>query len=107
MMKTDLGLARKGFSDADRFLKWFQASFYGAGFQGTLDLGSVAPPLDGVWAIAPCLHNRSVSTLAILLESRTLPIGRSFDRQGMCCRLTIRPGWGGPTGPSMRARPAP
>jgi mono/diheme cytochrome c family protein len=33
----------------------------------------VAPPLDGVWATAPYLHNGSVPTLADLLDSRRRP----------------------------------
>jgi len=44
-------------------------------------LGYVAPPLDGVWATAPYLHNGSVPTLAALLESSTRPKywTRSYD----------------------------
>ena len=43
--------------------------------------GYVAPPLDGVWATAPYLHNGSVPTLAALLDSRTRPTRwrRSLD----------------------------
>jgi hypothetical protein len=33
----------------------------------------VAPPLDGVWATAPYLHNGSVPTLTALLDSRQRP----------------------------------
>jgi hypothetical protein len=33
----------------------------------------VAPPLDGVWATAPYLHNGSVPTLAALLDSSQRP----------------------------------
>ncbi|MFN3200663.1 MAG: hypothetical protein ACE366_19855 [Bradymonadia bacterium] len=33
----------------------------------------LAPPLDGVWATAPYLHNGSVPTLAALLDSSTRP----------------------------------
>lgn len=36
-------------------------------------VGYQAPPLDGVWATAPYLHNGSVPTLAQLLESETRP----------------------------------
>ena len=45
--------------------------------------GYVAPPLDGVWATAPYLHNGSVPTLAALLDSRLrqprFGIGRGDD----------------------------
>lgn len=41
----------------------------------------MAPPLDGVWATAPYLHNGSVPTLRALLESSTRPRfwRRDFD----------------------------
>ncbi|HEV3122835.1 MAG TPA: hypothetical protein VGY53_13065, partial [Isosphaeraceae bacterium] len=36
-------------------------------------VGYQAPPLDGIWATAPFLHNGSVPTLAALLNSSTRP----------------------------------
>ncbi len=58
---------------AGRFVDWFNASFYGE----TADLaparGYIAPPLDGIWATAPYLHNGSVPSLATLLDSSTRP----------------------------------
>jgi mono/diheme cytochrome c family protein len=43
--------------------------------------GYVAPPLDGVWATAPYLHNGSVPDLASLLDSRQRPLywSRSWE----------------------------
>lgn len=35
--------------------------------------GYMAPPLDGVWATAPYLHNGSVPTIAALLDSKKRP----------------------------------
>jgi cytochrome c5 len=70
---TDPALAEAGYRDADRFLRWFAASFYGEGSEAAPGLGYVAPPLDGVWATAPYLHNRSVPTLAALLDSGQRP----------------------------------
>ena len=35
--------------------------------------GYQAPPLDGIWATAPYLHNGSVPTLGMLLESKSRP----------------------------------
>ncbi|MEO1450487.1 MAG: hypothetical protein AAFV07_13230, partial [Bacteroidota bacterium] len=35
--------------------------------------GYIAPPLDGVWATAPYLHNGSVPTIAALLNSSERP----------------------------------
>ncbi len=77
---TDPGLARAGYSDADRFLEWFQRSFYGELALAAPALGYVAPPLDGVWATAPYLHNDSVPTLADLLESPKRPTFWEFAR---------------------------
>jgi len=77
---TDPELARAGHSDADRFLEWFQHSFYGELAQAAPALGYVAPPLDGVWATAPYLHNDSVPTLADLLESPKRPTFWEFVR---------------------------
>lgn len=39
----------------------------------TVPLGYQAPPLDGVWATAPYLHNGSVPTLDDLLNSKSRP----------------------------------
>jgi hypothetical protein len=36
-------------------------------------VGYQAPPLDGLWATAPYLHNGSVPTLTTLLKSSTRP----------------------------------
>ncbi len=73
---------------------WFNESWFaraevgddagdGAGPRGTYaapTFAYVAPPLDGVWATAPYLHNGSVPTLAALLDSSTRPVRwrRSF-----------------------------
>jgi hypothetical protein len=35
--------------------------------------GYVAPPLDGIWATAPYLHNGSVPTLELVLDSAARP----------------------------------
>lgn len=70
---TDPALARAAYSDADRFRDWFQRSFYGELGQAAPALGYVAPPLDGVWATAPYLHNDSVPTLDDLLNSAARP----------------------------------
>lgn len=70
---TDPELARAGYADQDRFLDWFSGSFYGELAQIAPALGYVAPPLDGIWATAPYLHNDSVPTLAALLDSPGRP----------------------------------
>lgn len=70
---TDPVLAEGSYNDADRFLRWFARSFYGEHSRAVPVLGYIAPPLDGVWATAPYLHNGSVPTLAALLDSRQRP----------------------------------
>jgi mono/diheme cytochrome c family protein len=70
---TDPALAQGGYNDADRFIRWFEQSFYGELARAEPALGYIAPPLDGVWATAPYLHNGSVPTLAALLETTSRP----------------------------------
>lgn len=59
--------------EAERFIRWFNGSFYGRGAQARPAPGYVAPPLDAVWASAPYLHNDSVPSIAALLDSRLRP----------------------------------
>lgn len=54
----------------------FNDSFYGSVTQvATADPepGYTAPPLDGIWATAPFLHNGSVPTLALVINSQARP----------------------------------
>ncbi|MEX1366052.1 MAG: hypothetical protein AB1Z98_23190 [Nannocystaceae bacterium] len=71
---TDPLLAREAH---DRpFAGWFNESWYGEIGQLTTGepfVGYVAPPLDGVWATAPYLHNGSVPSLALVLDSTRRP----------------------------------
>lgn len=63
------------FAEQEGFIGWFNDSWYSTG--GTYvdtGVGYVAPPLDGIWASAPYLHNGSVPTLAALLDSKTRPV---------------------------------
>jgi mono/diheme cytochrome c family protein len=91
---TDPELARAGYSDADRFLDWFQRSFYGELGELAPALGYAAPPLDGIWATAPYLHNDSVPTLAVLLESPSRPRYWEFARSSDGAPLYDREGVG-------------
>lgn len=55
---------------------WFNRSWFGQSSPQAEMIpsnGYVAPPLDGVWATAPYLHNGSVPTLAELLDSNLRP----------------------------------
>jgi len=70
---TDPTYARKAYEDGDRFMDWFNGSWYGDIARARPALGYIAPPLDGVWATAPYLHNGSVPTIAALLDSDKRP----------------------------------
>jgi cytochrome c5 len=72
-VKTDPMLARWTYTGADRFLTWLAESFYGELVQTAPALGYIAPPLDGVWATAPYLHNGAVPNLEFLLSSGERP----------------------------------
>ncbi|PCE63807.1 c-type cytochrome [Sediminicola luteus] len=68
----------------DYFLDWFNTGWFAQG-DAPIALkgegGYVAPPLDGIWATAPYLHNASVPTLADVLDSKNRPTywSRTFD----------------------------
>jgi mono/diheme cytochrome c family protein len=55
---------------------WYNKSWFGKSEPSSSlqpSLGYVAPPLDGIWATAPYLHNGSVPTLENLLDSKSRP----------------------------------
>lgn len=78
---TDPVLASGAAQFAGDYVRWFNRSFFGELSFLAPAPGYVAPPLDGIWATAPFLHNGSVPTLAALLESSTRPtyFTRSFS----------------------------
>ena len=65
-------------------MDWFNTGWFGSS-ENNLHIkaegGYVAPPLDGIWATAPYLHNGSVPTIADVLNSTGRPLrwSRSFD----------------------------
>ncbi len=68
-------------------------SAYGTAISVTNGQGYAAPPLAGVWASAPYLHNGSVPSLAALLDPALRPDrfmvgGHALDWQSMGLRLT-------------------
>ena len=98
---TDPLLAQHG-QFAAPFTKWFNSSFYGELARLEPHEGYVAPPLDGIWATAPYLHNGSVPNLAALLDStkrrpRTTIVrdGRAYDLEEL--------GWPNLAAPAERA----
>ncbi len=78
---TDPALATGASQFATRFVDWFNASFYGENSRLEPQDGYVPPPLDGIWATPPFLHNGSVPTLEALLDSSKRPTywKRSFS----------------------------
>ncbi len=79
-VRTDAAVALGATHAATRFVEWFNQSFYGETAYLEPKPGYVPPPLDGIWATAPFLHNGSVPTLAALLDSRLRP--RYWRRAG-------------------------
>jgi hypothetical protein len=62
----------KGLSD--RLVAHYNATWFGAELPADETMvGYQAPPLDGLWATAPYLHNGSVPTLSALLNSKARP----------------------------------
>lgn len=57
----------------DRFYEWVARSPYGDVHSAAPAPGYIAPPLDGIWATAPYLHNGSVPSMAALLSSELRP----------------------------------
>lgn len=82
---TDATLGSGAAQFADRFVAWFAQSFYGQTARLEPTAAYYAPPLDGIWATAPFLHNGSVPSLATLLDSSKRPAlwqRRVTDGQG-------------------------
>jgi hypothetical protein len=58
----------------DRAVEHYNATWFGEQHPVSLErVGYQAPPLDGIWATAPYLHNGSVPTLHALLNSSSRP----------------------------------
>lgn len=80
---TDSALAKVYFSNP-QYHTWYNTSWFNqkpGAAQLLPNRGYVAPPLDGIWATAPYLHNGSVPTLDDLLNSTQRPKywSRTFD----------------------------
>lgn len=73
---TDPLLASSNYTDGD-FQNWYNNSWFSlfpAAASFSPEDGYVAPPLDGIWATAPYLHNGSVPNLETLLNSTQRPV---------------------------------
>jgi len=76
VVKTDPVVANLGVIHAPQLVTWYNASFYGQITPLAPDdpfPGYMPPPLDGIWATAPYLHNGSVPTVELMLNSRARP----------------------------------
>ncbi|MFT3764936.1 MAG: c-type cytochrome [Minicystis sp.] len=82
---TDAALATGSTQFAKIYVDWFNDSFYGEIATLAPQPGYVAPPLDGIWATAPYLHNGSVPTVEALLDSSKRPKywSRKYDANGV------------------------
>lgn len=84
VIQTDSMLYKSNYSNP-QFVTWFNKSWFTRGdHPARLEPfnGYIAPPLDGIWATAPYLHNGSVPTLEALLNSDLRPAywSRNFDK---------------------------
>ena len=73
---TDPAVANAGVVHAPHAVDWYNGMFYGQITPAVPDNpfpGYMPPPLDGVWATAPYLHNGSVPTVELVLNSAARP----------------------------------
>ena len=91
---TDPVVAEAGVVHAPELVDWYNGSFYGGITRMVPNdpfPGYMPPPLDGIWATAPYLHNGSVPTVALLLNSKARPAvwrrvdldSRNFDEDAL------------------------
>jgi mono/diheme cytochrome c family protein len=95
----------------DRFYEWVEQSPHGGTVRAAPARGYIAPPLDGIWAVAPYFHNGSVPSLAALLDSRLRPRfwqhdpARVYDPEAMGWRFeALAAGKDGAADAAARAR---
>lgn len=73
---TDPAVAEAGTVHAPELVEWYNGSFYGQITRMEPNdpfPGYMPPPLDGIWATAPYLHNGSVPNLELVLDSGRRP----------------------------------
>ncbi|MBC8073988.1 MAG: hypothetical protein IAG13_37055 [Deltaproteobacteria bacterium] len=73
---TDPVVAEGGTKHAPQMVQWYNESYYGSITRMVPDdpfPGYAAPPLDGVWATGPFLHNGSVPSIALVIDSSKRP----------------------------------
>ena len=91
---TDPAVANAGVVHSPELVDWYNGSFYGGVTRMVPNdpfPGYMPPPLDGIWATAPYLHNGSVPTVELVLNSRARPLrwrrvdldSRNFDETAL------------------------
>lgn len=94
IIQTDPMVYQSNFS-SPQYLEWFNKSWFKTGARQA-DLvpfaGYIAPPLDGIWITAPYLHNGSVPSLEMVLESKTRPTFWARDFNNPVYNIED-PGW--------------
>jgi mono/diheme cytochrome c family protein len=73
---TDPAVANMGVIHAHDMVDWYNGSYWGKITRSAPDdpfPGYMPPPLDGIWATAPYLHNGSVPTIELVLNSKARP----------------------------------
>ncbi len=70
----EIGTDRRRFDGITRkFGEYYNKSWFAGDYKAIESDGYQAPPLDGIWATAPYLHNGSVPTVYNVLNSKTRP----------------------------------
>lgn len=91
---TDPVIANAGVVHSPELVEWYNGSFYGGITRMVPNdpfPGYMPPPLDGIWATAPYLHNGSVPTVELVLNSKARPAvwrrvdldSRNFDQEAL------------------------
>lgn len=94
VIQTDSSLYSSNYS-SPQFINWFNQSWFTSGDHPAKLVpfrGYIAPPLDGIWATAPYLHNGSVPNLETLLNSKLRPKYWSRDFNNPQYNVDA-PGW--------------
>lgn len=94
VIQTDSLLFYSNYS-SPQFVNWFNKSWFTTGDHPARLVpfkGYIAPPLDGIWATAPYLHNGSVPSLETLLNSKLRPKYWSRDFKNPQYNIDS-PGW--------------
>ncbi|MFK8082869.1 MAG: hypothetical protein AB8B97_21525 [Granulosicoccus sp.] len=73
VVQTDKTLIEFAHGPGVPYIDWYNRSYYGKLSTMAPGPGYMAPPLDGIWATAPFLHNGSVPTIDMVLNSQQRP----------------------------------